>query len=157
MYSTSSRWSTLNQPRQSVKRFARQSLNEIQQLQPLLYEIGELFSSQPDIYPKDCDRATKSLQSLNSVIRRFYAPLCDWAYLPDNTLVKKYPTLLCLADVSDRTENLLPLLYEFRNICLEPSRQTSKLQRQIAKNLGDLLDDLHRFGIESQSLLRQKQ
>lgn len=153
MYSTSDRWSLLNQPKPSVGRFALHSLNEIQQLQPILNEIGDIFSNQPDIYPKDCDLATKHVQSLNNAAKRFYSTISDWAYLAEGAIPKRYPTLLCLADLSERAENLLPLLHEFRNVCLEPSRQTSRLQKQIANNMGDLLSDLQRFGSESKSFL----
>ncbi|NUM47062.1 MAG: hypothetical protein HUU38_20370 [Anaerolineales bacterium] len=140
-------------PKRRVKSLARKSRKEINLLTSQLYEIMESFSTQPDVYPQECDQATKCIHALKTISTRLYGALENWDYIPEDTIPKRYPTLLYLSNLHENADELLPLICEFRDLCLEPSRHTSRLQNRIASNLGELLENINYFQQESKSLL----
>ncbi len=140
-------------PKQKLKSFARKSRKDINLLSSQLYEIMESFSTQPDVYPQECDQATKCIHSLKNISTRLYGALENWDYIPEDTIPKRYPTLLYLNNLDENANELLPLIGEFRDLCLEPSKQTSRLQGRIATNLSELLENIYYFQQESKSLL----
>jgi len=154
MYSTSSaKWATRNQPGMDFNRLTRRSLKDIRRIRSELAQIYQTFGDQQRlVYPKECDLAANAFQALQKTANQICMLLNNSQSIQMGNPHVRYPALLSLRYIDQQVDEIIPVLGEFRNECLEPSRTTARLQRRISEVIKESIEVIDQLTLDPRSL-----
>lgn len=140
-------------PTQEVHQRIQSFLEDFHFAQDELRKVLSYFSF-PEVLPSECDQARDVLKKLQISANSLVHFLASAERLPDSIASERYDMLFHLYAIEQLTQQTLPLTSSFRSICLESSSSKRiRLQQQLSKYLGDIVEVSQNIEIASKSIL----
>jgi hypothetical protein len=138
---------------QDFRQMATSHLEQFQLAQREVEVTYRILCTASTLLPSQCDQALDSVQNLQQSIQTFNHLLDSTEQLPNQVIPKRYLILFSLHYIDELSCQLLPLIHSFRRICLNSSRDTNRLQRQILRKFESILETGEKVEPASQVLL----
>ncbi len=116
--------------------------------------IRRVLNDPRSLLPSDCDTALETIERLQKSIQLFNSLLDASQYLPEPVISSRYSILFSLHYLDEVSYKLLLLLRTYREVCLDSSRETEHLHRQILRNLEAIMETGEKVEPASQALLK---
>ena len=128
-------------------------LEAIRDAQGKLTRQQSFLDASARLRPAECDDLHATLRIFLKAVEDFEALLNDGESLLNGAASKRFRILVSLYYTGDDIRKILPLLSDFRAICLEASRETYEALHGLRSRIGHLLQVSRGLERETQEML----
>jgi len=146
--------------KQSLGNFQHAAKQHLEDFKIAYQEVLDLYreiSIAAYLLPSDCDQLMDKIENLQKSVEAFNHLLSKMQYLPDQVIPTRYSLMFSLTFLEETSSRLLPSLWDFRRICLDPSRETDRLQRQVLEKYEKVLQIGGKIELSCRVFLREDQ
>lgn len=110
-------------------------LRELNDAQPLLRQLYELFSTTLELWPDQCNQALSKLHTIRQSIEGILELLNSTVEFPPGISSLSYELLVKLYQLNEQLRILHSLIISFRSLCQTKSRQLTRMRGEIVSKL----------------------
>ncbi len=126
-------------------------LRVLNDAQPLLRQIYELFDTTHELWPDQCNQALSKLHTIRQSIKGMLELLNNASELPNGISLLSYELLVKLYQLNEQLSILLSFITSFRSLCQTKSRQLTRMRGEILSKL-ETFEDSYSDILQSTSL-----